>query len=224
MKLPPLTRDQVRQVDQIAIEQYGVPGIVLMENAGRGAAEIIDQIAGSGTIAILCGSGNNAGDGYVVARHLQLAGRDVRIISIVECASLRGDARINSLIAENAEIDIRTSPSGQEIAQSLSDATTIVDGLLGTGARGPLRDLYAAAVTISNAHKAMRVALDIPTGLDCDTGEAGEPTFRADHTITFVAPKVGFEKENADAYVGVVHVVGIGAPKKLLDQLLLRQS
>ncbi len=96
MRMPALTRDQVRQVDKIAIEQFSIPGIVLMENAGRGAAEIIDRIAEPGRIAILCGSGNNAGDGYVIARHLQLAGRQVRIVSIVDPRTLQGDARTNA--------------------------------------------------------------------------------------------------------------------------------
>jgi NAD(P)H-hydrate epimerase len=222
MKLPPLTRDQVRQVDKIAIENYGLRGVVLMENAGRGAAELIDQIAPTGRIAILCGSGNNAGDGYVIARHLQLAGREVRVVSIVDLKSLRGDAAENAGIAQKSEIEILLANSNEKVAELLAGATTIVDGLLGTGARGPLRALFAGAVAAANSCDALRIALDIPTGLDCDSGEAADPTFRADHTITFVAPKAGFEKENADAYVGVVHVVGIGAPKKLLDQFLLR--
>lgn len=220
MKLPALTRDQVRQVDKIAIEQFGIPGIVLMENAGRGAAEVIDRIAEPGRVTILCGSGNNAGDGYVIARHLELAGRQVRIVSIVELGRLQGDARINAVIAEKSEMDIQCVASGDQIGESISGATTIVDCLLGTGARGPLRGLYADAVAVANAIVAQRIAIDIPTGLDCDSGQAGDPSFRADHTITFVARKTGFENENAGAYVGVVHEVGIGVPKKLLDQLL----
>ena len=224
MKVPALTRNQVRQVDKIAIEQFSVPGIVLMENAGRGAAEIIDRIASPGPVAILCGSGNNAGDGYVIARHLQLAGRQVRIVSIVDLQTLQGDARINAVIAEKSDIDIHFVVTADQIAESIAGATTILDCLLGTGAHGPLRGLYADAVSAANAIDALRVAIDLPTGLDCDSGEAGDPTFRADHTITFVARKTGFDKENADAYVGVVHEVGIGAPKKLFDQFRLRQS
>jgi NAD(P)H-hydrate epimerase len=219
MKLPALSRDQVRQVDQIAVENYGVSGVVLMENAGRGASELIDRIAGPGRIVILCGGGNNAGDGYVIARHLQLAGRNVRIVSIVDLESLRGDAAVNARIAEKSEIEIHIASSSDQLTALLADATTIVDGLLGTGARGPLRALFADAVAAANSRDALRIALDIPTGLDCDSGEAADPTFHADHTITFVAPKIGFEKENADAYVGVVHEVGIGVPLKLLDQL-----
>jgi NAD(P)H-hydrate epimerase len=219
MKLPPLSRQQVRQVDQIAIEEYGVPGVVLMENAGRGAAAIINRVAESGPIAILCGSGNNAGDGYVIARHLQLAEREVRIISIVDLRALHGDARINAEIAEKSNIDIRLAVDRQQIEESLADATTVVDGLLGTGARGPLRGMFAVAVAAANDCPALRIALDIPTGLDCDSGEISEPTFRADHTITFVAAKLGFGRGDSAPYIGTIHVVGIGAPKKLMDDL-----
>jgi NAD(P)H-hydrate epimerase len=224
MKIPALTREQVRTVDKIAIQDYAVPGIVLMENAGRSAAEILERISPPGLIAILCGSGNNAGDGYVIARHLQLAGRQVRIVSIVDLEKLTGDASTNAIIAQRSEIDIQFVRSADEIHQSLSGAATIVDALLGTGARGPLRGLFADAVRIANSLQAMRVAIDIPTGIDCDTGEAGDVAFRASHTITFVAAKIGFEQPAADAYVGVIHEVGIGAPQKLLRDFSLRQS
>lgn len=218
MNLPPLSREQVRQVDKIAIEQYGVPGVVLMENAGRGAAEIIDRVAESGEIVILCGSGNNAGDGYVIARHLQLSGRQVRIVSIVDLESLHGDARINAEIDEKAKIGIRQVADRQQLDDALSGAKTIVDGLLGTGARGPLRGIFADAVAAANDCQALRIALDLPTGLDCDSGETFEPTFRADHTMTFVAAKLGFDRGDAAKYIGTVHVVGIGAPQRLLDE------
>lgn len=225
MELPALSREQVRRVDVIAIEEYGIPGIVLMENAGRGAATIIDNLArhSTGTVVILCGSGNNAGDGYVIARHLQLCGRDVRVVSIVEPKALKGDARVNAEIALKSDIEIQVAVDRDQLHAGLAGGEFIVDGLLGTGARGPLRGLFADAVRLANESRATRIALDMPTGLDCDSGEAPDPTFRADHTITFVAPKLGFETDGAEDYVGAVHVVGIGAPKKLLDEFLLRQ-
>lgn len=219
MKVPALTREQVRQVDQTAIEEFGVPGIVLMENAGRGAVEIIDSLACDGAIVILCGSGNNAGDGYVIARHLQLRGRDPRIVSLVDLGTLQGDARTNAVIAEKSDIEIQSVGPADDIADAIGGANTVIDCLLGTGARGPLRGSYAAAVEAANAVEAMRIAIDIPTGLDCDSGMPNDPTFRADHTLTFVARKTGFESEIADAYVGEVHEVSIGAPRKLLQQL-----
>lgn len=219
MQLPPLTRDQVRRVDQIAIDEYEIPGIVLMENAGRGAAEVIHQHAPEGLITLLCGSGNNAGDGYVIARHLQLMNRSVRVLSLVDPDSLSGDAAINARIAAHAKIEILRPQSSGELDASITDATTIVDAMLGTGARGAPRGLFADAVRLANRHAAFKIAIDLPTGLDCDSGVANDPTFRADHTITFVSRKVGFQKENADAYVGVVSEIGIGVPRKLLEDV-----
>ena len=220
LKLPPLTRDQVRNIDQVAINDYGIPGILLMENAGRRAAEIVHKLSPPGLIEILCGGGNNAGDGYVIARHLQIFGRTIRLSCVVPVDELQGDARTNALIAQHAEIPMcwvgdRGTNSGTHTLENT--AAAVVDALLGTGAHGPLRGHYSNLVSMANVHSAMRFAIDIPTGLDCDTGEASDPTFQADHTITFVATKVGFQKNNADKYVGVVHEVDIGAPAKLLQ-------
>ncbi|MEM1067330.1 MAG: NAD(P)H-hydrate epimerase [Planctomycetota bacterium] len=219
MELPALTREQVRKVDQIAIEDYGVPGIVLMENAGIGAAKLVDRFAKNGLIVILCGSGNNGGDGYVVARHLELLGRSVRLVSLTSLDRLSGDAKTNAVIAERSGFEIQVLDRPDTIDVVLSDATTIVDGMLGTGARGPLRGLYANVVEECANHRATKIALDIPTGVDCDTGEVSDPAFQADHTITFVARKVGFDKGDAASFLGDVSVVPIGAPKRLLDSL-----
>ncbi len=211
MKIQPLSREQVRQVDQIAIDDFGMSGLVLMENAGRGAAEIIHRISPPGGVAILCGKGNNGGDGYVIARHLQLAGREVVIVSVVDIGELSGDASANATIAAKADIPI---------TQCIVDRPIIVDCLLGTGARGAPSGIYADFVRAANAALAIHIAIDIPTGLDCDTGQASEPTFRADHTITFVASKVGFQKGDANKFTGVIHEVGIGVPTKLLDRFI----
>ncbi len=220
MQLPSLTREQVRRVDQIAIGEYEIPGIVLMENAGRGAAEAIDRIAQEGLVSILCGSGNNAGDGYVIARHLQLLGHPVRVLSVVDPNSLSGDAGINATIARRSRIEILHAETAEQIQNGLADSTTVVDALLGTGAKGPPRGLFADAVRAANDQNGLRVAIDLPTGLDCDSGVAHDPTFVAAHTITFVSRKVGFTMNNADAYVGVVTEIEIGAPLCLLQEIL----
>ncbi|MGI9444341.1 MAG: NAD(P)H-hydrate epimerase [Rubripirellula sp.] len=221
-KLPALTRAQVRSVDQTAIEEYGIPGVVLMENAGSRAAEIIHQVAPKGPIEVLCGGGNNAGDGYVIARHLQVMGRKVRMICTAPLAKLHGDAHINAMIAARSEIPMKIvdpEASSANVPDLDHNAVAVVDALLGTGANGPPRGCYRDLVKMANVHRGMRIAIDIPTGLDCDTGEASQPTIVANHTITFVAEKAGFKKNNADKYVGVVHVVGIGVPEKLLRAL-----
>ena len=220
IRLPALTRDEVRAIDQIAISEYGIPGIVLMENAGSRAAAIIHQLSPSGPIEILCGGGNNAGDGYVIARHLQLMGRPVSMTCVVPVSQLRGDASINAITAERSQIPmtiINTAAIPAEIPRLDGKTVSVVDALLGTGTRGPLRGCYRDLVETANTHPGMRIAIDIPTGLDCNTGEASTPTFTADHTITFVAEKVGFKKNNADQFIGVVHEVGIGVPRKLLE-------
>ena len=214
-----MKRSEVRRVDKIAIEQYGISGLVLMENAGRGAAErISERCDDDSPVCILCGTGNNGGDGYVIARHLQLLGCDVRILSLVSLEKLSGDAQANATIAQKAEISITVAKSSDDLDRLIRSGETVVDCLLGTGATGQPRGLYGDAVRIANEKSGRRIAIDLPTGLDCDTGQPSEMTFRADLTITFVAPKDGFACENATPYLGNVEVVGIGVPLLLLKQ------
>ena len=214
-----MKRSEVRRVDKIAIEQYGISGLVLMENAGRGAAERISEIHDdSSPVCVLCGTGNNGGDGYVIARHLQLLGCDVRILSLVSLEKLSGDAAVNAKIAEKAKISITVANSTDDLRSLIKDGETVVDCLLGTGATGEPRGLYGDAVRIANEKGGRRVAIDLPTGLDCDTGQPSAMTFRADLTITFVATKDGFACEDAKPYLGKVEVVGIGVPLLLLKQ------
>ncbi len=227
IQVQPLSRDQVRQIDRIAIDQYGMSGLVLMENAGRGAAEVIDQWLSaksprqSGTsqvaVCILCGKGNNAGDGYVIARHLQWFGYRVRIVSSCPFAALRGDAAANFKIAMNGDIPMSVF---NEAKLDLSREDCVVECLLGTGASGAPKEPMASMIREANQFTGLRVAIDIPAGLDCDTGTAGEPTFRADLTCTFVAPKIGFALADGPSVVGELAVVPIGVPEKCLRELL----
>ncbi|MCC9600570.1 NAD(P)H-hydrate epimerase [Stieleria sp. JC731] len=214
-----MKRDDVRQVDQIAIEEFGISGVVLMENAGRGAAEwILRKTPTESPVGLICGSGNNGGDGYVIARHLELAGRAVRVISLVELEKLRGDAKINAEIASKAGIQIEIARSEEELSDLFRPSDCLVDCMLGTGAQGAPRGLFGSAIRLANKVSGFRVAIDLPSGLDCDSGQVSDPTFRADMTITFVAVKDGFSQPEAQEFTGEVHVVGIGVPKCLLDQ------
>ncbi|OYP38294.1 NAD(P)H-hydrate epimerase [Rhodopirellula sp. MGV] len=214
-----MKRDAVRQIDKIAIDEFGIAGVVLMENAGRGAAErILARTPPETPVGLLCGGGNNGGDGYVIARHLELAGRTVRVISLVELEKLRGDAAINASIASKAEIQIEVARNENELKDLLRPSDCLVDCMLGTGASGEPRGLFGNAVRLANQLPGYRVAIDIPTGLDCDTGVPSQTTFRADLTITFVAAKEGFANPDAAGVLGEVDVVGIGVPKCLLEQ------
>lgn len=222
-----LNREQSRRVDVLAVERYGMTGLVLMENAGRGAAEIVAGILGAANpnqpVVICCGRGNNGGDGFVMARHMNNRGFAVRVLLFCDPAKLTGDAAANYEIAHRADLPIDVFSSEVDTAQvaaRLGDASCVVDALLGTGATGEPRAPYDQVIDAINGRPAPIVAVDLPSGLDCDTGQPAKHTVRAAHTITFVAPKPGFFTEAAKPYVGKLHVVDIGVPRKLLSELL----
>ncbi|NLG42671.1 MAG: NAD(P)H-hydrate epimerase [Phycisphaerae bacterium] len=219
----PLSCEQIRQLDALAIEQIGVPGVVLMENAGRGIAEFVYECLvnpAADQVLILCGAGNNGGDGLVVARHLSNAGVRVTVALSVPPEKLKGDAATNMRIVERMDIPrlhAFEAAGLDKVRAEAQHAAIIVDALLGTGSRGAPRGVMAELVEIANAApRARRIAVDIPSGLDGDTGQASEPCFRADATVTMVAAKAGFSAPSAAAYVGRVVIVGIGAPRTVI--------
>jgi len=204
-KPPTATRDQIRAFDRYAIETLGVPGIVLMENAGRQIAEAALGILGAAKephVVILAGRGNNGGDAFVVARHL---------------APVRGDAETNLEILEAMNMDLEvldgeTETVARRVAEECETADLIIDGLLGTGTRGTIREPYAGVIEAVNAVGANVLAIDIPSGLDCDTGRTLGPTIRADRTVTMAAIKKGFTNPDAEAFTGEIILADIGVP------------
>jgi NAD(P)H-hydrate epimerase len=219
-----LTREQSRQVDRRAVEEYGMSGLVLMENAGRGTADVLCRLLpGPRTVVVCCGKGNNAGDGFVVARHLELRGHEVRVLVWAEPDELTGDAGENFRILQKARTPLEVFGGRHDaarLARHLAGAAWIVDALLGTGARGEPRPPLRAVIRQLNAAAAPKLAVDLPSGLDCDTGEAAAATIRAAETCTFVALKRGFLAPAAEQYTGRVHVLDIGAPRKLVEEVL----
>jgi NAD(P)H-hydrate epimerase len=217
-----LSRDQVRAIDRRAIEEFGVPGVVLMENAGRGAAEVLRSLGISGPVVTCCGKGNNGGDGFVIARHLDNAQIPVRVLLFSPPTELTGDAEVNyRIIAKSGLpiVNLSTHPLAEKaLHNELAGAAWVVDALFGTGLTGPVRPPYDRVIAAINASPARVLAVDIPSGLDCDTGQPLGATVRAHHTVTFIAPKKGFASPTALAWLGQVHVVDIGAPRQLLPQ------
>ena len=223
-----LTRKQSRAVDAIAIQRYGFSGLVLMENAGRG---VVDVLLGSDPtlpdqagcpVTILCGKGNNAGDGFVIARHLEIRGIQSQVILLAPPEQLQGDALTNYQILQHTDVK-RVNLAGakdftRELAATATGATWLLDAMLGTGAQGEPREPCASAIRWMNTQPARRLAVDVPSGLDCDTGEPAEPTVRADCTCTFVAAKQGFGKDSAREYLGKLQIVSIGIPPSLVGQ------
>ncbi|MCH7989427.1 MAG: NAD(P)H-hydrate epimerase [Planctomycetes bacterium] len=217
-----LSRDEVRDVDRRAVEEYGMPGIVLMENAGRGAAELLLSLGVSGTILICAGKGNNGGDGFVIARHLENRGMNVTVLLFADPDQLKGDALVNYGIAAKAGTPMSLLGDTfdvERLEKQFAEADWIVDALLGTGTCGEIREQYATIINGINASSAKVFAVDLPSGLDCDTGEPLDPCVRADHTATFVARKVGFERTVSQEWTGTVHVIDIGVPRGLLESL-----
>lgn len=217
-----LTRDQSRSIDRRAIEQFGLSGLVLMENAGRGCVEVLCRLGCRGPVVVVCGKGNNAGDGFVIARHLDLRGIAVKVLLLGSPVELRGDAAANYAIVVKSElqlVDLSGAWDAARFEAELAGAEWIVDALLGTGATGAPRPPWDDAIRRLNASPAHKLAVDLPSGLDCDTGMPADPTFRADHTCTFVARKIGFENPAAAEYLGTIHVLDIGAPRKLVEEL-----
>lgn len=213
------SRDEVREIDRRAIEEFGLPGIVLMENAGRGCAHLLLEQKLCGPVAICCGRGNNGGDGYVIARHLENAGVDVHVLLFASIDAVSGDAGTNLHVLRVSGTplrEFREVPEPGDLDRCLRSIDWVVDALLGTGTRGTIREPFRSAIDAMNRASARVLAVDLPSGLDCDTGEPLGPCVQADVTATFVGRKRGFLNPLASRYTGAVHVIDIGAPRQLL--------
>jgi NAD(P)H-hydrate epimerase len=216
-----LSRDQARELDRRAIDGLGIPGVVLMENAGRNIAELLRSLGIKGQIVVCCGPGNNGGDGFVIARHLDNAGVPVRVLMFSAPEKLAGDALVNYcvLTGGGVPVEVVADPSEADLARQMSAADWIVDALFGSGQRGPLRQPFDRVVRATNASGTRVLAVDLPSGLDCDTGLPNDPTVRATHTATIAAPKKGFAEPAAAEWVGTVHVIDMGVPRRLLAEV-----
>ncbi len=208
------SRNGLRTIDKAAVEYYGIPSIVLMENAAIGASKLILDYANYNlrqNIIIVCGSGNNDGDGYSVARHLANNGCATSILQLSRPKT--NDAILNATIAENMDIPI--SPWKPE---SLKSGLLIIDALLGTGIDGTVEGAYADAIAAINATSAEVVALDIPSGLDCDSGLPLGCCVMASMTVSFIGMKVGFLNKSAEKYLGDIRIADIGCPSCLVKK------
>jgi len=207
-----LTREQSSQIDRCATTQFGISGLVLMENAGRAAADLLCQLRVTSPIVICCGKGNNAGDGYVIARQLLTRHYQVQILNWEAPSKLSNDARTNYNILKAMDVEmIDCLTQGlPHVANILSDAAWIIDALLGIGGSGAARPPIDQAIEMINKVDAPTFALDVPSGLDCNTGVAPGAVVRASHTCTFLAPKPGLINHAGKDYTGQLHVVDLG--------------
>jgi NAD(P)H-hydrate epimerase len=230
-----LTRAQTRLVDRIAIDECALPGIVLMENAGRGTVEALlavdPGLSDHGSVAILCGKGNNAGDGFVIARHLEIRGVPARALLLCAHRELAGDALVNYEVLTRIGADVvdlsaqlnDAAAITESLVRHASGAAWLVDAMLGTGAIGEPREPFRTAISWMNSQAAQRLAVDVPSGLDCDKGEAASVTLRADLTCTLVAAKPGLLLDSATPYVGELRVISIGVPRTVVERAAREQ-
>lgn len=217
-----LTRDQVRRIDADAVSQLSIPGLLLMENAARGACDVLRSHIPKGRVVVLCGPGNNGGDGLAMARLLSATGVSAESHLLRGGKVLTGDAAANLQFLEHAgvfvpEIDL---PSIARTLNQLTSQDWIVDALLGTGIHGAIRNPYDKIITAINASPAMKLAIDLPSGLDCDSGLPCGDCVIANETVTFVAKKIGFRNPLSVRYTGRVHVCHIGVPAQWLESWL----
>ena len=225
-----LSVDTIRQIDRTAIERFHMHSLVLMENAAIGCTQwLTSHYPADSRAAVLCGRGNNGGDGLAIVRHLRLAGWKCQLIQLGPLEKLSRDARCNwdvlsaKGITDCMLVDENATEQISDVAAILSEVDVIIDALLGSGAQGTPRSPMADFINLANASSAARVAIDIPSGLDATTGQPANPTFRAQATLTFVARKVGFDQPTAREVLGHVEVLPIGIPLELVEELLLSQ-
>ncbi len=207
---PLLDAPHMRAVDRWAIEQMGMPSLDLMERAGEGVARAVEQVAPDGPVAVLCGKGNNGGDGLVVARLLKQAGRDVKVVCTSSPADLSQDARANFERLSGVDVLSIEDASADE---TIRRAVVLVDALLGTGFEGKPRGAVAEAIQAINAADGLVVSVDIPSGVDASSGEVAGDVVKAQLTVTFHLAKPGLWIHPGKRCAGEVLAIDIGIPR-----------
>jgi ADP-dependent NAD(P)H-hydrate dehydratase / NAD(P)H-hydrate epimerase len=222
-----LTAAEMREVDRLSTERFGTSSLTLMENAGSSVAQFIaDRFSNftSRRIAVLCGKGNNGGDGFVVARHLLEMGAKPEVFFFTDTSQPEGDAATN--FKRWREISgvlhtVITEHEWQAAKPAIASAEIFVDALLGTGVRGRVEGLLEKAIQEVNQHSPEKsvIAVDIPSGLPADTGDVQGAVIVADCTVTFTAPKLGMILGHAENFVGQLFVREIGSPSQLIEEI-----
>ncbi|MGS0765435.1 NAD(P)H-hydrate dehydratase [Syntrophomonas curvata] len=228
MKL--LKADEMKAIDQEASSEYGIPSIILMENAGLRTLEVIEEILGESknkSIIILAGRGNNGGDGLVIARHLLNSGAAVKVFLTGKADELTNDSRLNYEILVRMGAPILPLMSDEDLDSlmlSLVNGDLIVDALYGIGFKGSLGRFESRVVKMVNWCRAPVVAVDIPSGVEADTGRVYGLAIKASHTVTFALPKIGLVLEPGKEYVGTLSVADISIPTVLLENSSIKTN
>ena len=221
-----VTAHQMRELDRRTIHEAGVPGKTLMERAGSGVVSAMEETFGDlkgKTVTIFCGKGNNGGDGFVVARLLRQKRSAVQVCLLAHVRDLKGDAKLMyQRFAKGAgRSKVLSSPSPDHVHRLVRHSHVLVDALLGTGTSSPVTGPYHEAIQAMNASESPTVAVDLPSGIDADTGDTLGTAVQADLTVTFGNPKLGLFLGAGIDHVGRLHCVDIGIPTQYVDDLQL---
>lgn len=217
-----VTSQEIKEIDRKAIDEYGIPGLILMENAGLSIFQNIKNIYSdlkSRKVIIFSGSGNNGGDGFVVARHLYNYGVKVRVFVLSSLDKIKGEAKINLEIISKIGIELIEIESMkiEEVRRIILDTDLIIDAILGTGLQGKVTGLKAKIIDLINYANKDVIAVDLPSGLNSDTGKIVGSCVKATYTITLGLPKIGLLLYPGADYTGKIIVEDIGIPKNLLE-------
>ena len=218
-----LNTQQMREADRQTIDDVGIPSIVLMENAGRQAVAAMEaafEDLATSKVGVLCGRGNNGGDGFVVARTLAQRGIEATVFLLGSVGEVRGDARINLEILGHlglTVVEVADSQAWELHFSELSDCTLIVDAIFGTGLNAPVSGFIESVVTDVNASGIPVVAIDLPSGLSADSPEPIGPSIEANLTITLAAPKLPLVLPPAETRAGDIVIADIGIPAEVLE-------
>lgn len=218
-----VTGGEMAAIDKRAIEEYGMPSAALMERAGFEVARAIKEMCGrdvtNARVHLVCGGGNNGGDGFVAARALWNWGARARIFLATQPGRLKGDSAAFFRTASRMGVPIAavTDQDVKRLGFALKTADIVVDALVGTGLNGPLKPLHAGIIDAVNDSGARIVSVDVPSGVNADTAEIHSAAVRAEMTITFGLPKIGHLFAPAREYAGELRVADIGIPRPLLD-------
>ncbi|MCX5657237.1 MAG: NAD(P)H-hydrate epimerase [Candidatus Omnitrophica bacterium] len=208
---------EARKLDKFSQDELGISGLILMENAGREAAEIACCMLSAKRkyVIFLCGKGNNAGDGFVCARHLITKKISLSVFMVEDPSVLKGDALTNYLILKKMKAKIyslKDNPSGNFFRRKLKNASLIIDALFGIGLSGEVNEPYRTVIDLINIARRPVLSLDVPSGLDADSGKPLGICIKATRTVTFILPKKGFIRNKGPLYTGQVIVRNISAP------------
>jgi ADP-dependent NAD(P)H-hydrate dehydratase / NAD(P)H-hydrate epimerase len=216
-----VTAQQIKNIDRRAIRGFGIPGMVLMENAAAAVMTAMEKFfdgLDDVRVGILCGKGNNGGDGLALARRLRIRGVPVRVALLASFDAMKGEAQVNLSILRKMDVEIVQNASLRSLADVLAWSGVIVDALLGIGLSSPLKGAYARAVDLINTSGNPVVAIDIPTGINADTGAVMGSAVKADLTVTMAFLKRGLVLYPGAGYAGTVRVADIGIPSEAADK------